>query len=646
MSTNSGSGDYDPDPNAVAVGPLATAILSERDVAIQIPINFIPHPAVALRAACFAEDRYEDASAQKCLSNLLATGFRRIIVDLYWNPFTSQWTLCPAALPSLNQSSTSAQSSTVSTISSSSSQLFQASTSATAIAARDAVATPGPEEEAVAIRAQSTLDRTELVSSSGASISTSTASSPAISPSPVTGASGLYQIGPYQCTYSADLSLIRSVLQDHFVITGTNVDATLKYLILNLHNATLYSGTDSAQLESTTPQSVAQILNATLSSYLYTPINLAAHRANLNSSWLSVPVADQVDISYFHYSINATGFASSPDGWPNEGYAELNEAKRLLVGFGMSDFSDTQYNASADESLIFATGTLFAPRPVTLASNGSVISGCIFDDSEPASVAKTNNSFALAIPAAPGSASPTGVDDSASSLALCGFSPLLNTTLNNNTADAAITPYTTFVTDSLWAWYPGQPDDKSSGSASNNARCAVMNISAPAGGRWQVAPCAGRFPGACRIGSAPFEWTLTDQRGSYDAVNHVCPPNSTFAVPRTPIENAYLRATAVETLSSSDADPDSESHLVWINLNDLDIGGCWVTGVNARCPYNTNQASASRHVIVPTVAAVIVFCIAALTILGKCAARRQGAERWRRRMRIKDGLGEYEGVPS
>ncbi|GAM82216.1 hypothetical protein ANO11243_001950 [Dothideomycetidae sp. 11243] len=553
----------------VIFGP--TMYTSERDVAIQIPINFIPHPAVALRAACFAEDRYEDASAQKCLSNLLATGFRRIIVDLYWNPFTSQWTLCPAALPSLNQSSTSAQSSTVSTISSSSSQLFQAST---------------------------------------------------------------------------NLSLIRSVLQDHFVITGTNVDATLKYLILNLHNATLYSGTDSAQLESTTPQSVAQILNATLSSYLYTPINLAAHRANLNSSWLSVPVADQVDISYFHYSINATGFASSPDGWPNEGYAELNEAKRLLVGFGMSDFSDTQYNASADESLIFATGTLFAPRPVTLASNGSVISGCIFDDSEPASVAKTNNSFALAIPAAPGSASPTGVDDSASSLALCGFSPLLNTTLNNNTADAAITPYTTFVTDSLWAWYPGQPDDKSSGSASNNARCAVMNISAPAGGRWQVAPCAGRFPGACRIGSAPFEWTLTDQRGSYDAVNHVCPPNSTFAVPRTPIENAYLRATAVETLSSSDADPDSESHLVWINLNDLDIGGCWVTGVNARCPYNTNQASASRHVIVPTVAAVIVFCIAALTILGKCAARRQGAERWRRRMRIKDGLGEYEGVPS
>ncbi|KAI5278502.1 hypothetical protein KEM54_004561, partial [Ascosphaera aggregata] len=68
---------------------------SQRDVSSQIPINYTPHVSVALTPACFGNGNYTNEAASLCVSNLLASGFRRFFIDVYWNQRTRQWQLCP-----------------------------------------------------------------------------------------------------------------------------------------------------------------------------------------------------------------------------------------------------------------------------------------------------------------------------------------------------------------------------------------------------------------------------------------------------------------------------------------------------------------------------------------------------------------------
>ncbi|KAG9705927.1 hypothetical protein KCU59_g22538, partial [Aureobasidium melanogenum] len=70
---------YAPDLSTALSLTLYTALLSLRDVASRIPINFVTAPGVDLTPVCFSDGRYEDAAAQQCLSNLLALGFHRLI---------------------------------------------------------------------------------------------------------------------------------------------------------------------------------------------------------------------------------------------------------------------------------------------------------------------------------------------------------------------------------------------------------------------------------------------------------------------------------------------------------------------------------------------------------------------------------------
>lgn len=66
-------------------------------------MNFVPQPGVALTAACFANQKYEDAAGIKCISNLLEAGFRRLEADVFWDASTSHWNLCPVELGSSSQ---------------------------------------------------------------------------------------------------------------------------------------------------------------------------------------------------------------------------------------------------------------------------------------------------------------------------------------------------------------------------------------------------------------------------------------------------------------------------------------------------------------------------------------------------------------
>ncbi|KAI5280619.1 hypothetical protein KEM52_004077, partial [Ascosphaera acerosa] len=134
----------------------------------------------------------------------------------------------------------------------------------------------------------------------------------------------------------------------------------------------------------------------------------------------------------------------------------------------------------------------------------------------------------------------------------------------------------------------------------------------------------------------------------YDVSKH-CPAGSRFAVPRTPLENTYLYAhlLAQPAKMLGADDDDATKHSVWVDFNSVDVAQCWVTSrgdssQRTKCPYHIDQRGVSRkHVIVPTVAAIIALAITALMVLVKCNVNRRNS----RRKRVIEGW-EYEGVPS
>lgn len=164
-----------------------------------------------------------------------------------------------------------------------------------------------------------------------------------------------------------------------------------------------------------------------------------------------------------------------------------------------------------------------------------------------------------------------------------------------------------------------------------------MNIST---GYWQTVTCAGSHYSACQS-RQPYEWSISSQHQDYQKAGLTCPKGTEFGVPRTALQNTYLYH-AFQDFYNSHPSYDSYDGLLWVDFNDLDDVGCWVIGQNATCPYLPSKNN-DREIIVPTVAAVLVFVVAALTVFIKCAANRQRTKRARRRG--SDGW-DYEGVPS
>lgn len=96
---------------------LLIELQSQRDLSLQVPINFVTTPGVSLSAACFSELQYDDDAAKKCFTNLFDVDFQRFELDLYWDEGRSIWSFCPVQLES--SGSGQSQDATESTMSSS-----------------------------------------------------------------------------------------------------------------------------------------------------------------------------------------------------------------------------------------------------------------------------------------------------------------------------------------------------------------------------------------------------------------------------------------------------------------------------------------------------------------------------------------------
>jgi hypothetical protein len=614
--------NYVPDEGVTPVAPYTTVFLSQRDLGLTVPINYVTVPGVSLTAACFGHGIYEDRRFRKCLSNLLAAGFKRLVVDVYWDDKRRVWSFCPVAIPSIPSSITSTSISSISTH-------LSAALSSASLEVRQATD----------------------INSKVLNISKTSSSTASLLPSIISLADtleeGLVKLGLQKCSTSIDLSVLLSTLYEYIYNTENTIGAHLLYLITNLHAAGSASSPESpAPIPTSFPTSsniLSNIFAGNLSAYIYSPDNLYLDRANLNNSFYGVRERARPVEDYYRTTIDAEGIVSTSDGWPSEYYVEFTKSKRLLLQIGSVDPQMTGYNLSQDHGIIFQNGYIEdIQSDVAVASSGDVLQGCfvlnVTDD-----LPGVNSSWAV-VGNVVGFPYPTNNTSTTLAPTLnltintinCGISPILNTTLLNLTAYENYLPYRDYSYSTIWSWAPGEPKNFSAAETSL-FRCAVTNIDL--GGRWTVTDCSQKYYSACRVTGQPLNWTMSSYQTSYSSAAAACPDSYIFATPRNALENSYL--TKAIRVAQRESGPSG----VWVDFNDLSVQGCWTPGgQNANCPYNgPDPDSQDRTVLVPTIAAIIVLIVSCLTLFVKVAGSRK--VRKRRQKRAMNGF-VYEGVPS
>ncbi|KAL5340777.1 lectin C-type domain protein [Aspergillus crustosus] len=589
---------FDPD-DSLLNSSWATVLLSERDVAGQIPINFVTTTAISLRAACFGDNKFDRTAAEKCLSNLIAVGYRRFDIDVYWSPSLWRWLLCPVSIP----------------------QDVQVVTTSL-----------GPTPTATADLPEGTVAAEPDASSDDL----------------------LYELGPYQCSDGLALPDLLGVFRDYVQDTNSDLLMNTRFLSLNLHVAATSADEPASTITEkqlpTESDRVSYIVEDKLGSYIYGPSNLLEDRRNLNTSWYAVDDGYKPIVQYYTIEQSPEGLQSTPDGWPSANYVQLATERRLLVEYGSIDTQLDGYDFSAENDVIFPPGYLTSTVPVSAADDGSLDSGCFYNPDE-TDISNVNASWAISnhIPI------PRNLTDDQSlhyisdlvvNLTGCGITSTLNQTLfGNNTADNSPDPYRNLTLSSSWAWALGQPEADTDDS--EHKRCAIMDLSL--NGQWRTANCTQERLAACRVGNHPFRWSVSSTPKSYkDAYNDAdtCPPDTAFSIPRTGLENTYLYRYLLSE-STNTIDPTSSDPLkneIWVDFNSRDIATCWVTGgPDTTCPYTSDPDQLEkRTVLVAAIAGIVICIIAALTLFVKCNANRRNSRRNRRVIQE----WEYEGVPS
>ena len=597
-----------------------------------MPINFVTHPGVSVTAACFGNKTYSAVAAGRCISNLLAAQYRRFVLDFYWDASARQFSLCPVELPKSARATTR----------------ILLTTSAVTSAHISSVKLTRPTTRLEQGRQQGTS--TSFPAPANATVNaTSTSTSAQIPVATVIGSSGetLFSLGSYQCSQNLDIQNFSPLILEYLQNTSDTIHARLLWLEFNLHAAASADTPDDpakAPPNSALPsegQLVGQEINKTMQAYIYTPPELASERINLNESWYHGSPSFSTEPGYYITQKQVDGTISTPDGWPTEEYVQIEKVKRVLLGWGSIDPQMANYNFAGDSDMIFPKGYLSEQRPIETNSAGQVTSGCLFDPSV-TNVPLVNSSWAL-------SSFNLNAPLSAlvNNLTACGISPVLNETLDDTSADRNANLYVPFPQSAIWNWARGEPRNNSvpgfdDDYPQSEFRCALMDTSSAYVGHWRVEDCPNKYRAACRTDNQPYEWALSGSEVSFYDAPYACPEDSSFSAPRTGLENHYLYHSVLSSRDSIDTTEQAKG--IWINFNSLDTATCWVTsGPNGTCPYYVDErAKQSRQILVPTIGAVIVFVLTALTIFVKCNVNRRNS-RTRRR---GDGGWDYEGVPS
>jgi hypothetical protein len=606
--------------------------LSNRDITGQAPIDKAVFPGIYLTKACFSDGVYNGDLFQTCFSNLLAIGFRRFVIDLYWSVGSQQFQLCPASIP---QVANGTNEDAVTNSSQRSPQLLR----------RIELGLDRRQTETISDNSTSASTASEDASTS--EVSTSTSSTESAQPTVSEDDDGMVTLGPYRCTEGLTVGAIVDVMHQYIDDSSDPQAATLQILEFNLNSASAASDPGGPPQNVTSQElpgdtaSVGYTFWKDLGSQIYRPGDLISDRSNLNLSWYQVKSADRLPMTgYYNITKAADGVVSTDDGWPSELYLLLNSLQRVLLVWGTIGSEMEAYGLDNEASYVFPQGSMSAPREVQQSSTGTVTSGCFYSDNA-TSVSQVNNTWAMVTIAESSTALQSAFPRNITS---CGIEPILNTTLDDISAADDYNPYRIYTESIVLGWAPGEPVNSSSPGVSDENdndqfRCVVMDSSDAYRGSWKVVNCQGRYRAACRVDSQPFQWRLSNDEIIYSGAPDACPSGSSFDVPVTQLENRFLHEHVLNETSRRRI-----SDNIWINLNSLSSENCWVTtGPNGDCRYQaTADEERNRNVLIPTIAALIILILTVLTILVKCNVNRRN----NRKHRIGPGGWEYEGVPS
>jgi hypothetical protein len=322
---------------------IASALRSQRDLAINVSINRIQWPAINLSSSFFGNN-YTDSKLQG-LSSVMSAGYRRLVLDLYWRSDLGNWQLCPEIIPD----TTSTQH-----------ILLNPDLLGGLNSPNRTVTRPLPTISTTPSNAtQSTASRLPLIDKDA------TFSEAVFLRDDVV-------VSSYTCTPWITLRHFLQTVDGYLgsiepIRNPENTDIYI--LILNLHNLNVttnsnlqsvntnstwldsMSSNQSLSLQQTIQSSIGQSLAST--SKIYTPPNLTQDRANLTVSF------NTTGMPYFTAENNPdTQTLTTQTGWPPWSYL-IEHRFQLLVGFGNNNLpSNTNYNITDDAQLIFDAADL------------------------------------------------------------------------------------------------------------------------------------------------------------------------------------------------------------------------------------------------------------------------------------------------
>ena len=450
---------------------IESALLVQRDIALDIPISHILLPGINLTASWFWMRQYAVDNVT-AISDLFDMGYRRFEMDLWWDNTTNSFQLCPEHIIS----------------------------NTTANTTRIVTTTITRVTETVMTSSTSFFNTTTTITTNVATVS----SSATASPNPTI----LIQLpNNYSCAPGADFQTVLTTLASILRRTDNNLQkAGLIILVLNLNNLPSLLGNNTVNLSARTDQSLSQQINATLGDWLYTPTSLAIERQNINATFLGNKANPVIDLpGYCDLVIdNATQIASTPNGWPSTRHLFDIQGRRILVGFGSINVATNYYDIRQDSNIIFPPATFGGKEqlipsksiqntPSACLGPAGVVFGPLGQEDFNSTSISGNTSFAL-------SQNLISYNDINNSVN-CGISPLIDSPLQN-TDFGSMSPYQQ-IAATIWSWLPSEPQNTSlpQNGTTNVFACAALHADTS---QWGVVECNTYLPIACRVNSSLY----------------------------------------------------------------------------------------------------------------------------------------------
>lgn len=456
----------------------------------------------------------------------------------------------------------------------------------------------------------------------------------------------------YKCAGDMTVQSLMQIFSSYFASTNTNIEINLVTMLFRLNSILISDSFSSNFTEDTNTYKNPPIKNlgnstlneciGPLSTYLYKPTSI--HRSSTSGG--------------VNTNSSRSDFYNRTSGdFPTLDTFMLQDYKRIIASVVENNMRLSRYSyniSDTDKKNIFFSSENFDSE-IASSSNSTVLLRCraLLENT------KSNKSGSF-IDLAEETRFRYIIDndenhftnDSLNDFLQCGYSPILNassyTTYDDEKTVTFAEVVNNFLPQSLWLWNPKELTGENGalwGYLAENStdkhiafRCVALSKD---GGI--IRNCYEKYHYACKNKEMPFSWKVHTEKLAYFEANDedACPKGYSLGTPLLSIELLSL----MNYLYSESID-----FPVWIDLNDITVKDCFVTGgPYAKCPY---QRTVSKSKLVGLIAPSFVVCVVILFLLVlekffRVNPIQTNRKRyWRKRINEYNKIHNYEGVPS